>query len=109
MAILMVLRMREYGSSGSADRFMARRVADELKITDVEAADAVRDVTTGREYSFLVNAFKPRYYFWCASKQQLSHASQPKLCRHDASRQGVQLNDLLLCLQTGRVLTWSEN
>ena len=58
MGILMVLRMREYSSSGGTERFMARRVADELKITDVEAADAIRDVSTGREYSFLVNAFK---------------------------------------------------
>ena len=58
MSILMVSRMREYGSSDDTDRFMARRVADELKVTDVEAADAIRDVTTGREYSFLVNAYK---------------------------------------------------
>ena len=58
MGILMVRRMREYSSSGGTDRFMARRVADELKITDVEAADAIRDVSTGREYSFLVNAYK---------------------------------------------------
>jgi hypothetical protein len=64
MGILMVRRMREYSSTGGTDRFMARRVADELKITDVEAADAIRDVTTGREYSFLVNAYKPRYYHW---------------------------------------------
>ena len=64
MGILMVRRMREYSSSAGSDRFMARRVADELKITDVEAADAIRDVSTGREYSFLVNAYKPRYYFW---------------------------------------------
>ena len=58
MGVLMVRRMREYSSKGGQDRFMARRVADELKITDVEAADAIRDVTTGREYSFLVNAYK---------------------------------------------------
>ena len=64
MGILMVRRMRDYSSTGGTDRFMARRVADELKITDVEAADAIRDVTTGREYSFLVNAYKPRYYHW---------------------------------------------
>ena len=55
MGILMVRRMREYSSTGGTDRFMARRVADELKITDVEAADAIRDVTTGRADSFLVN------------------------------------------------------
>jgi hypothetical protein len=58
LGILMVRRMREYSSKGGTDRFMARRVADELQITDVEAADAIRDVATGREYSFLVNAYK---------------------------------------------------
>ena len=58
MSILMVGRMREYGSSDDTDRFMTRRVADELKISDIEAADAIRDVTTGREYSFLVNTYK---------------------------------------------------
>ena len=43
---------------------MARRVADELKIDDKQAAEAIRDVSTGREYSFLVNSYKPRYYYW---------------------------------------------
>eukprot|EP01046_Picozoa_sp_COSAG06_P057696 COSAG06_NODE_11331_length_1527_cov_2.474090_2_plen_74_part_01 len=41
MGVLMLRRMREYSSKGGQDRFMARRVADELKITDVEAADAI--------------------------------------------------------------------
>jgi hypothetical protein len=58
ISVLMISRMNEYGSRDDADRFMARRAADELKVTDVEAADAIRDVTTGREYSFLVNAYK---------------------------------------------------
>ena len=58
ISILMVGRMREYGSGDDTDRFMTRRVADELKISDIEAADAIRDVTTGREYSFLVNTYK---------------------------------------------------
>ena len=58
ISVLMLSRMNEYGSRDETDRFIARRVADELKVTDVEAADAIRDVTTGREYSFLVNAFK---------------------------------------------------
>ena len=40
------------------------QVADELKLDDISAADAIRDVNTGRQYSFLVNAYKPRYYFW---------------------------------------------
>eukprot|EP01051_Picozoa_sp_SAG22_P006425 SAG22_NODE_420_length_10739_cov_7.090320_11_plen_132_part_00 len=64
MARLMFKRMREYGGGSASDRFVSRRVADELKLDDAAAADAIRDCSTGREYSFLVNAFKPRYYFW---------------------------------------------
>ena len=66
MAWQMVARMREYssGSKRGSGRFVARRVADELKVADVVAADAIRDVETGREYSFLVNAYKPRYFYW---------------------------------------------
>jgi hypothetical protein len=58
LGVLMLRRVQEYSGSSDSDRFVARRVADEQKISDVEAADAIRDVTTGREYSFLVNAFK---------------------------------------------------
>ena len=53
MVLLMVRRMRDYSTSTS-ERFVARRVADELKLEDRVAADAIRDVSTGREYSFLV-------------------------------------------------------
>jgi hypothetical protein len=62
----MVQRMQEYttGDRGGGSRFVARRVADELKLDDTVAADAIRDVSTGREYSFLVNAYKPRYFYW---------------------------------------------
>ena len=52
----MVRRMRDYAGSSNSERFVARRVADELKLADRVAADAIRDVTTGREYSFLVSA-----------------------------------------------------
>ena len=64
MARLMFKRMQEYGGGSASDKFVARRVGDELKLDDQVAADAIRDCSTGREYSFLVNAFKPRYYFW---------------------------------------------
>jgi hypothetical protein len=60
MVRLMVRRMRVYAGASASERFVARRVADELKLEDRVAADAIRDVTTGREYSFLVNA----YYYW---------------------------------------------
>jgi hypothetical protein len=64
MVVMMIRRIDEYRSGGASERFVARRVADELKLDDRVAADAIRDVSTGREYSFLVNAYKPRYYFW---------------------------------------------
>ena len=50
MATLMVRRMREYSDGSGADRFVARRVADELKLDDRVAADAIRDCNTSREY-----------------------------------------------------------
>ena len=65
----MVRRMRDYAGANASERFVARRVADELKLADRVAADAIRDVTTGREYSFLVNAYKPRYYYWEVNRQ----------------------------------------
>eukprot|EP01045_Picozoa_sp_COSAG04_P009171 COSAG04_NODE_525_length_13096_cov_16.943602_2_plen_592_part_00 len=61
---MMMLRMGEYSASSDSDRFVARRVADELKIDDKQAMEAIRDVSTGREYSFLVNAYKSRYFYW---------------------------------------------
>jgi hypothetical protein len=56
MVFLMMRRMQEYSSASATDRFVARRVADELKLDDRVAADSIRDVSTGREYSFLVSA-----------------------------------------------------
>ena len=51
LIVLMVKRMQEYHTGAeSADRFVARRVADELHIDDAAATDAIRDVSTGREY-----------------------------------------------------------
>jgi hypothetical protein len=69
--LLMVRRMKDYAGASASERFVARRVADELKLADRVAADAIRDVTTGREYSFLVNAYKPRYYYWEVSRDRI--------------------------------------
>ena len=62
--VLMVRRMTEYRSQNSGDRFIARRVADELGVSDESAMDAIRDVSMGRQYSFLLSSFKPRFYYW---------------------------------------------
>ena len=64
LVVLMMRRMREYRVNSDSDRFVARRVADELKIDDKQAMEAIRDVSTGREYSFLVNAYKSQYFYW---------------------------------------------
>jgi hypothetical protein len=61
MMLLMVRRMKDYVGASSSERFVARRVADELKLADRVAADAIRDVTTGREYSFLVSTLATVY------------------------------------------------
>ena len=58
MATLMVRRMREYRGGSGTDRFVARRVADELKLDDAVAADAIRDCNTGREYRWGHRWFK---------------------------------------------------
>ena len=52
LVVMMLCRIEDYGSGTDSDRFVARRVADELKIEDSVAADAIRDITTGREYSW---------------------------------------------------------
>ena len=48
----------------AADRFVARRVAEELQLDDKAAIDVIKDVRMGREYSFLVNAYQPRFFYW---------------------------------------------
>ena len=62
MIFSMLRRMSKFDSD--SNRFVARRVADELKIEDSVAADAINDVAAGREASFLVNAFKAKYFYW---------------------------------------------
>ncbi len=42
LGVLMLRRVQEYSGNSDGDRFVARRVADEQKISDVEAADAIR-------------------------------------------------------------------
>ena len=53
-------RCEGYGTGKDGDRFVAGGAVDGRKVEDRAAADAIRDVSTGREYSFLVNSFKPR-------------------------------------------------
>ena len=48
----------------AAVRQFGHALAQGLATAWTPAAEAIRDVSTGREYSFLVNSYKPRYYYW---------------------------------------------
>lgn len=50
LVYLILNRIRDYGTGTDSNRFVARRVGNELKIDDRAAADAIRDVSAGREY-----------------------------------------------------------
>ena len=43
---------------------LARRVAEDLKVDEVSAEFVIRDVIIGEDYSFLMDAFNPRYLYW---------------------------------------------
>ena len=43
---------------------MAKRLAKEMQVEDEVAEYVVRDVTIGRDFSFLMDAFIPRYLYW---------------------------------------------
>ena len=64
LMVLMLRRTREYSVLTVADRWVARRIAEELKLDDRLAVDAVADIRMGTQYSFLVSAFQPRFYYF---------------------------------------------
>ena len=64
MVVHMVRHFEKHSRNSDGDRFVARRVADELQLTDEQARDAIRDVAQGGGYPFLVNAFQTPYFFW---------------------------------------------
>jgi hypothetical protein len=64
LMLMMFQRTREHNTTTDADRFVARRVAEELQLDDRVAVDAIRDVRMGKEYSFMVTAFQPRFFYW---------------------------------------------
>ena len=61
---VMLRQARARDAVTDADRFVARRVAEELQLDDRAAIDVIQDVNMGKEYSFLVSAYHPRYFFW---------------------------------------------
>ena len=59
-----VYRRRKQYASTPVDVLMAKRAADELLIDEVIVLESIRDVASGREYSFLVNSFKSHLNYW---------------------------------------------
>ena len=57
-------RRKEYGSGTPVDALVATRAAEELGVQEIAAADAICDVATGREYSFLINSFQSHLNYW---------------------------------------------
>ena len=51
-------------ANNEKSKFVARRVAEDLDISDKAAAMVVRDVLMKRDFNFLVAAFQPQYYWW---------------------------------------------
>jgi hypothetical protein len=62
-----------------------------VRYLNLNAADAIRDVTTGREYSFLVNAYKPRYYYWEVRRDRCGHlhSCHSGSCKHSKQCQSI--------------------
>ncbi len=61
---MMKTRRKEYGNGSVTDAFVAKRVAQELVVDESIALDSIRDISTGREYSFLINSFKSHLNYW---------------------------------------------
>jgi ABC-type branched-subunit amino acid transport system substrate-binding protein len=67
VALLYVLlrKIKTYEKESQGTNYdTAKRIAVELDV-DVQAAQfVIRDITIGRDYSFVMDAFKPQYIYW---------------------------------------------
>ena len=43
---------------------LAKKVAEDLKVDEKQAAFVIRDITIGEDYSFLMDAYVPAYLYW---------------------------------------------
>jgi hypothetical protein len=64
LIVLMVWRVHQDPANTDADRFVARRLAEELKVADDEALDTLRDVRLGTEYFFMVSSYRSSYFYF---------------------------------------------
>ena len=54
-------------------KYITRRMAAQLAHDDLrDVMHTVVDISLGSRYGYLVNAFKPGYFFWCGSSRLLS-------------------------------------
>ena len=61
---VLVRASRQYEREAAGkNKEVALRIAKELDADEAQAAWVVRDVTIGRDYSFLMDAYKPAYFF----------------------------------------------
>ena len=51
-------------SADTKQLLVARRVAEELSVPDSAAVDTVRDITLNLSYDFLVDTFRPQFFFF---------------------------------------------
>eukprot|EP01048_Picozoa_sp_COSAG05_P021791 COSAG05_NODE_4124_length_1662_cov_1.570697_2_plen_186_part_00 len=67
MVLAYLLRkIGKYASSAESgyDRSAAHHIAEDLSVTENQAAYVIRDVTVGKEFSFLMDAYRPEYFYW---------------------------------------------
>ena len=63
--VVLIKSARDYErTSAKPNAEMAKRLAKELDADVAVAEYVIRDVTIGQDYSFLMDAYKPRYLYW---------------------------------------------
>lgn len=64
ITLYIVLSRKSAAYSETANKTTAKRIALELDVEVSTVEYVIRDITIGRQFSFLMDAFKPRYLYW---------------------------------------------
>ena len=63
--VMLVVMARSYARNMAGSKAaIAHRLSEDLGVDEGEAEFVIRDLTIGEDYSFLMDAFKPRYLYW---------------------------------------------
>ena len=64
--VYLVLKIEKYSRSDESetDRATAQRIAEDQSVEESQAAYVIRDVTVGKEFSFLMDAYRPECFYW---------------------------------------------